>query len=69
MHQSTGNGRNNISPTVMQLLLAVHMFKTTGGSEVGKVRGRRQSMAPQGRPEDVDGMVSNKCIINKPIII
>jgi hypothetical protein len=52
--------------TLISLLpLAVDVLKTAGGSNVGKVRCGRQLMAPRGRHDDVDEMVSNKCINKK----
>ena len=45
--------------------LAVDVLKTAWGSNVGKERCGRLLMAPRGRRDDVDEMVSNKCIHKK----
>jgi hypothetical protein len=47
---------------ILLLPLAVDVLKTAGGSNVVKVRCGRELMAPRGHHDDVNEMVSNKCI-------
>jgi len=52
--------------TLISLLpLAVDVLKMPGGLDVVKEGVGRQLMSPQGRRDDVDEMVSNKCIHKK----
>jgi hypothetical protein len=52
--------------TLISLLpLAVDVSKTPGGLDVVKEGVGRQLMSPRGRRDDVDEMVSNKCIHKK----
>ena len=52
--------------TLISLLpLTVDVLKTPGGLDVVKEGVGRQLMSPRGRRDDVDEMVSNKCIHKK----
>jgi hypothetical protein len=51
--------------TILPLLLTIGVLKTAGGSNVGKVKCGRQLMALRGRRDDIDEMVSYKCIHKK----